>query len=188
VAKPKSVLLHQPARCVRILCGVALGAEGESVLRYAAGLAKACAGELLIVHAVPEISEAMLMVYGLDDSGEIELLPQAARRRICSMAASLDVPYRVEAKIGDVAGIVRRFAKQWHADLVVVGRGRTTDRWQFGANVGDIIARSPCPVITVSGGASVIRRPAKKAGRLTTFPEALRGGACISDVPREIAV
>jgi nucleotide-binding universal stress UspA family protein len=175
VAKPKSVLLEQPVRCKRILCGVPLGAEGESVLRYAARLAKAYGGELLIVHAIPEISEAMLMVYGLDDSGEIELLPHAAHRRISSMAAALDVPYRVEAKIGDVAAILRKFAKQWRADVVVVGRGRRTDRWQLGTNIGDIIVRSPCPVITVSRLASVIRPPGRRGGRVAALPAAPRG-------------
>jgi nucleotide-binding universal stress UspA family protein len=186
IAKPKSVLLEQPARCKRILCGVPVGAEGESVLRYAARFAKAYGGELLIVHAIPEISEAMLMVYGLDDSGEIELLPKAARRRICSMAASLDVPYRVEARIGDVAAILTKFAKQWQADVLVVGRGRRTDRWQFGANIGDIIVRSPCPVITVSRAPSLIRPPRGRGGRLAALPVVPRSGSFVGGVPREI--
>jgi nucleotide-binding universal stress UspA family protein len=151
-------------------------------------LADACGGELLIVHAIPEISEAMLMVYGLDDTGEIELLPEAARRRIVSMAASLNVPYRVEAKTGDVAAIVRRFAKQWRADVVVAGRGRRTDRWQLGANIGDIIARSPCPVISVSGAARAFRRPAGSPGRRRALVTSRPNGAFVPGVPRLMPV
>jgi nucleotide-binding universal stress UspA family protein len=157
VAKPQSITAEKPVRCKRILCGVELGSQGESVLRYASRLARACGGELLIVHAVPEISEAMLMVYGLDDSGEIELLPKAAHRRLTSMTATIDVPYQVEARIGDVAAILRKFAKLWRADVVVVGRGRRTGLWQLGANIGDIIARSPTPVITDPGSCRRIR-------------------------------
>lgn len=174
VAKPRSVRSEQPVRCKRILCAVALGAEGEPVLRYAAQLAEACGGELVIVHAIPEISEAMLTVYGRDDSGEIELLPEAARRRIRSMAASLDVSWRVEAKTGDVAALVRRFAKQWRADVVVTGRGRRTDRWQLGANIGDIIARSPCPVITVSGARRASRGRQDGEAAWRRFPRLAR--------------
>lgn len=162
VVKPKTVLSAEPVRCKRILCAVELGAEGELVLRYAARLADAYNAELLIVHAIPGISEAMLIQCGLDGSGRIELLPGAARRRIGAMAAPLNVSYEVQAEIGDVAAIVRRFARQWRADVVVVGRGRRADRWQHGANVGDIIARSPCPVITVPGEAWVGRRPAAR--------------------------
>jgi nucleotide-binding universal stress UspA family protein len=188
VAKPKSVQLEQPARCERILCGVALEPEGEAVLRYAARLAKACGGELLIVHAIPEISEAMLMVYGLDESGEIELLPQAAHRRIHSLAASLDVPFRVETKIGEVAAILRKFAKQWRADVVIVGRGRRTDRWQLGANIGDVIVRSPCPVITLPPSARFIRPARRRRGWLATLPGAPRDCDFVHSPPREITV
>lgn len=178
VAKPQSVTTERPVRAKRILCGVELGPRGESVLRYAARLAKACGAELLIVHAVPEISEAMLMVYGLDDSGEIELLPKAAHRKVSSMAAGIDVPYQVEARIGDVAAILRKFAKRWRADVVVVGRGRRTDRWQLGANIGDIIMRSPCPVITHAARARSIR----PAGYRTTR------GATLAAVPRRASL
>jgi nucleotide-binding universal stress UspA family protein len=172
VAKQQSVLTEEPVRCKRILCGVPLGAEGEAVLQYAARLAKACSGELLIVHAVPEISEAMLMVYGLDDSGEIELRPDTAHRRVSSLAATIGVPYQVETKIGDVAAILRRFAKRWRADVVVVGRGRKTGRWQLGTSLGDIIVRSPCPVITHVGDARSIRPAGGRETRLATLPAA----------------
>lgn len=188
VAKPSSVMSGQPVRCKRIVSAVALGAEGGPVLRYAARLADAPGGELLIVHAIPEISEAMLMVDGFDDSREVELSPEAARRRICSMAASLNVPYRVKTIIGDVAEVVRRLARQWRADVVVAGRGRRTDHWQSGANIGDIIARSPCPVIAVSGEARAIRRPAGPVRRLVTIPAPRPSSASVRGVPRLIPV
>jgi len=155
VAKPQSVRAGRPIRNRRVLCGVELGAEGESVLNYAARWAAAWDGELLIVHVVPGI----------------EFLPEAARRRIASMAAAIDVPWQAETQAGDVAETIRKFAKRWRADVVVVGRGRKTDRWQLGANIGNIIARSPCPVITCPGRSMRIRpRGHRMSRRTVNFP------------------
>jgi nucleotide-binding universal stress UspA family protein len=153
VAKPPSVRMARPIRSGRILCGVGLEAEGQSVLHYAARCAAAWNGELLIVHAVPEISEAMLMLYGVDDSAKIELLPRAAEQAISSMAASIDVPWQVKTQVGDVAETLRKFARRWRADVIMVGRGRRTGQWQLGANIGNIMMRAPCPVMIYPGRA-----------------------------------
>jgi hypothetical protein len=104
------------------------------------------------------------------------------------MAESLDVPYRVETETGDVAATLRKFAKQWRADVVVVGRGRRTNRWQFGANIGDIIERSPCPVITVSGGARLIRPHGRRDRDLAKVSAVPRDAAFIDGVPHETTV
>lgn len=161
--KPEAIRSERPVRCKRILCGVELGATGESVLNYAAQWAAAWGGELLIAHAVPEISEAMLTLYGLDESGEIELLPEKARRSIAAMATTLGVRCEVEAQVGDAAGILRTLAKQWSADVVIVGRGRGTDARRLGANVGDIIAQAPCPVIAYAERSRGGRPPGRRA-------------------------
>ena len=188
VAKPQSRTEERPVRCKRILCGVELGAQGESVLRYAAGLAKACNGELLIAHAVPEISEAMLMLYGLDDSAEIELLPRAAHRRLSSMAASIDVPYQVEATVGDAAAMLRKIAMRWRADVIVAGRGRRTDRFQLGNNIGDIIVRSPCPVIAFTGRVRSIRPAGRPKTRAASLSFVRRSAVFDGNLPQEMAV
>jgi hypothetical protein len=79
------------------------------------------------------------------------------------MAAAIDVPCQVETKTGDVAAILRKFAQRWRADVVVVGRGRRTDLWPLGANIGDIIRRSPCPVITHAARVKPIRSSGHRA-------------------------
>jgi nucleotide-binding universal stress UspA family protein len=162
-AKPEAIRSERPARCSRILCGVELGAKGESVLSYAAQWAAACAGELLIAHAVPEISEAMLALYGVDESGEIELLPEKARRGLAAMAAKIGVPCEVEAQVGDAAGILRTLAKHWSADVVIAGRGGGNNARRLGANIGDIIAQAPCPVIAYAERSCGGRPPRRRA-------------------------
>ncbi|MGE5644629.1 MAG: universal stress protein [Acidobacteriota bacterium] len=171
IAKPQFVQTERPIRFKRVLCGVDLGAEGRSVLNCAARWAEAWDGEILVVHAVCGISEAMLMTYGSGDSGEVELLPEMAHRKVASMAAPIGVPWQVKIEVGDVAEVLLKFAKQWRADVVIVGRGRRTGLWEFGTNIGDIIARSPCPVITVPHRAMRVRPAAHRIFRNTiAFP------------------
>lgn len=128
----------------RILCAVKLGAEGRNLLRYAAMWASALQARLLLAHAVPLISEAMLASYGLEDWGEIELMPKAAHRKIECMAEGIGVPYDVEVVTGGVVSNLKKLARRWGADLMIAGRGRKG----FGENAGEIIMRSPCPVIS----------------------------------------
>jgi len=158
VVKRRLVMANDTLSRRRIVCGIDLGKEGQAVLNYAGRTAAAWNADLVIVHAVPEMSDAMLMLYGLDETGEIELRPDAARRKITSMAAHIRVPFEVDVSIADPADYLRRAAKAHHAALVIVGRGRHTNEWSIGTNIGRIIARSHSPVITY--------RPRMLAGRM----------------------
>jgi nucleotide-binding universal stress UspA family protein len=137
------------------------------VLRYAAACAAAWGAQLLIAHAVPEMSEAMLLLYGLDDTGSIEVRPQVAHRRVAQMAVPIRTPYEVETPVGDVAPALRKLAKRWGADLLIVGRGRGNAQQGLGANIGDIVVGSPCPVLTYTGAS---RRPRPNGHRAYHFP------------------
>jgi nucleotide-binding universal stress UspA family protein len=99
----RSLSAARPFGCRRIVCGVDLGPEGQVVLRYAARLAATWQAELVIAHVVAGLSDAILMLYGLDEAGEIELLPETARQKVIGMAERLVVPYEVDVSIGDVA-------------------------------------------------------------------------------------
>lgn len=147
IAKPQAVEAGSSFRCGRILCGIQFGAEGRRVLDYAARWAGAWGAELLIVHVVPEISEALLYT-SLDYLGEVELNPQSARDRMAAMADMIDVPYQVESGMGGVSVVLRHMAARWRADVVIVGRGGAVDQ-RIGMNLEGIIERAPCPVIAV---------------------------------------
>jgi len=162
----RSLTNGEPYSCKRIVCGIELNTEGQEVLRYAARAAAAWNADLVIVHAIPGMSDAMLMLYGLDDTGEIELLPEVARRKIESMAAHIQVPFQLEVSIDDPAQYLRRAAKKHRADLVIIGRGRNTNPWSIGANIGEIIARSNSPVITYRPRTAT--RPTRGKGQQVT--------------------
>jgi nucleotide-binding universal stress UspA family protein len=145
----KSVLdLERPWSCKRIVCGIDITPEGRAVFHLAVKTAAAWNADLVIVHAIPGLSDAVLTRYGLDGSDSIEMLPNAARRTIRSMATNVTYPFNVEVTIGDPAETLSRATKKWRADLLIIGRGKHTNRWNVGANIGEIIARSRCPVIT----------------------------------------
>jgi nucleotide-binding universal stress UspA family protein len=158
-------------RSRRVLCGVELGVRGRKVVRYAARIAAGWDAALVIVHVTPEISEAMLAIYGLDETGEIELLPDEARQRLAPIAAEIAVPFELDITTGNVADCLRRAAKKHGAGLVVIGRGRQTGSARMGANTMEIISRSVCPVIAVGERNSKIAAIRGRAS-LRTFPAA----------------
>jgi nucleotide-binding universal stress UspA family protein len=168
VVKKDQMRADAAFRCRRVLCGIELGSDGANVLNYASKVARDWSAELSITHVIPDVNEAMLMVYGLDETGEIELAPDAVRRKLVAMAASVDVPYRIDISTGDVATELRNAAKRIQADLIIVGRGRRRNG-ECGGNIAEIIARSPCPVLTCSGALS-----GAAAGTHTTVRRALR--------------
>ena len=82
------------------------------------------------------------------------------------MAAHIQVPFQLEVSIDDPAQYLRRAAKKHRADLVIIGRGRNTNPWSIGANIGEIIARSNTPVITYRPRISV--EPTRGKGQQVT--------------------
>jgi nucleotide-binding universal stress UspA family protein len=134
--------------CKRIVCGIDVTAEGQTVLNHAIKVAAAWQADLMIVHAIPGISDAVLVRYGLDERDDIELLLDAARRKIRSMAARVKIPYQVHVEIDDPPECLRRALRKWSADLLIVGRGKRIGQWSVGANIARIVERASCPVFT----------------------------------------
>jgi hypothetical protein len=66
--------------CRRIVCGIDLSSEGQPVMKYADTLAVGCAADLVFVHAVPGLSDAVLAAYGLGEPEDVAVLPTAAHQ------------------------------------------------------------------------------------------------------------
>ncbi len=136
--------------CRRIVCGINLGKETATVLKYASDLAATWNAEMIVVHASPWLSGGTLD-YQLLNTDETVLLPQIALRRMLERDIGSDVSSALEVTTGDVADVLRNAALKHCADLLVIGRGTHTTPWQFGTNIGKIISRVPCPVLTYDG-------------------------------------
>jgi nucleotide-binding universal stress UspA family protein len=184
VAKKPYLRVDGPFSCRRIVCGIDVTPEGQAVLNHASKAAAAWHADLVIVHAIPGISDAMLARYGLDEGADIELLPEAARRKIWSMAARINIPCQVHVRIDDPAEYLLRTVKEWCADLLIVGRGKRTSRWSVGANIARLIERSNCPVITFAPG----RLAASRSNALHHLWTSWRNAALPSIVRRQSIV
>ena len=71
---------------------------------------------------------------------------------------------------GDVARVVRRATKENHADLVVIGRGISHERFgRMRTHVYSIIREAPCPVISVCGRCGFNNEDSHISGALPLF-------------------
>jgi nucleotide-binding universal stress UspA family protein len=135
--------------CRRIVCGIDLSSEGQPVMKYADTLAVGCAADLVFVHAIPGLSDAVLAAYGLGEPEDVAVLPTAAHQKVTAIAATAGITRRVDVSISDTVGTLHHAATRYSADLVVIGRGTHTNPLRLSAKVGDIITRLSCPVLTV---------------------------------------
>ncbi len=129
----------------QVICALDLGPASDAVLRWAHGRAGAFHSELTILHVEPR----------LDSPGE-EYFAHEWRRhllaRAAEAAAQLQSREGTHAQVivepGDVADAAARVVRKLSADLLVIGRGESTDA-RLGTHAYDIIRKSPCPVVSI---------------------------------------
>ena len=126
-----SLLNH--INCRNILCAVDDTEKSLPLIRRAAELARELTASLTLVHAVPLLLD-----------------PEIAQKGIAALQAAAGTKLRVSVAPGNVSDVVREAAVHHATDLIVIGRGRSKER--FGGlrtNAYAIIRDSPCPVLTV---------------------------------------
>ena len=133
----------------RVACAVDLHSHSEETLRWAAELSKACADDLLVIHAAPPIEVGA--TYG--DWFPPETREQAvahARQGVDALLAKVGCTAQVVIGCAEPVGFIRQAAEENYADLLVIGRsphqGLLTG---LRADSGAIIREAPCPVISV---------------------------------------
>lgn len=134
--------------CRRILCALDLTERSPGILEWATWLASEHQAELGIVHATEPLPQGYL-----SGSLEDELAQTAAgqaKRRVEILQVAAGAAGRIFVGPGDPAQAVACAAKDFQADLVVMGR-------HSGAGVAGYLRRhsyailreSPCPVISI---------------------------------------
>ena len=129
----------------QVVCALDLSPASGAVLLWANGRAAAFHSELTILHVEPR----------LDSPGE-EYFAQEWRRHLLAQAAEaaaqLQARNGTHAQVmlepGDVADAVARVVRKLNADLLVIGRGESSDA-RLGTHAYDIIRKSPCPVVSI---------------------------------------
>jgi nucleotide-binding universal stress UspA family protein len=134
--------------CRTVLCALDLSPRSQSVLEWAARLADEFDAKLGIVHATEPLPEAYL-------SGDLEgeltrSVVGNAERRIEIIQAAVGIAGPVFVKSGDPARTVACAAKQFNADLLVMGRHSAPGVTGYlRQSAWDILRHSPCPAISI---------------------------------------
>src|SRR5262249_27797018 len=106
--------------CRKILCAVALDDQNNCPLAWAAHLAGEYQAELGIVHAAPAVvTSAPGRFFNQEFSAS---LCADARKRIEDILAKRDIKATVLVGAGEPAGVVSDVARNFGADLLVIGR------------------------------------------------------------------
>ena len=121
--------------CERIICAVDETDRSIDTIECAGSLADNLKSSLMLVHVIRHADAAC-------ESG--------ARARIQELQRAANVSLPVCIAAGRVEEAVTQAAKGPAADLVVIGRGRSSEMLgSFLSHVYGIIRHSPCPVMTV---------------------------------------
>lgn len=139
-----------PARiaCQKVLCALDLGDRSQAVLEWADWLARERRAELRIVHASP-VAEAAPAGKYLDREFAASCTAEA-RTRIAEIQGAAGTSAQVDMAQGKVSEVVTCAAKDWSADLLVIGRHNGSGlAGHLHQNAYSIIGESPCPVLSV---------------------------------------
>jgi nucleotide-binding universal stress UspA family protein len=132
----------------RVLCAIDLGDRSPDVLAWAAFLAREHQAELRIVHATPALEAAAIGRY-LDDEFIVSLAAEA-KSRIAALQAAVGTNATIQIARGNPRPAVTSAAKEFSADLLVIGRHNSAGiAGRLRHNAYAIIRSSPCPVISI---------------------------------------
>ena len=123
-------------RCHKVLCGVDLGVRSRHIFEWALSFAGEDEADLGIVHATRFVEAPPLVA--------------EARSRIAALLADAGANASVLIDGGEPAKVVACAAKEFHADLLVIGRhSDSSDEGCLRHSAYAIIRESPCPVISI---------------------------------------
>lgn len=130
-----------------IMCAVDRTEDSIATMRFACRLAHDNQANLFLVHAIPGAEVAPEKYFDTDLRIYLE---QDARKTIAQLQESAGVAAPLCLGAGAVSHVVRDSALGHSADLVVIGRGRSTRTLgRLRSNVYSIVRDAPCPVISV---------------------------------------
>ena len=137
----------------RILVPVDFSDAAEGVVEYALDVARDRNAEVTLLHVVGMPTAPFDPAYGVAADPKVLLdLQDGAVKGLAQLAAKFPgTAVRTRVLVGSPSREIVREAKEWEADLVVVGtHGRTGLRHVFLGSVAENVVRlAPCPVLTL---------------------------------------
>jgi len=134
--------------CRRILCALDLGDRSQSVLEWAAWLAREYRASLGIVHATAELPPT---AYGWNLEEDYERsVSEQAKKRIDMLQTAAGTTGQIFIKYGGAAKVVAEAANEYAADLLLIGRHDGSGiSGYLHPNAYNILRDSPCPAISI---------------------------------------
>jgi len=137
----------EDVRLEKIAVGVDLRSQSERTLMWARRFAREVGAEMALLHVMPSLEGAAGEFYDPEWKQRME---ESARQEIRGLMARLGWEAPVLVASGEVAESVCRLAREWGANLLVIGRGSASGvLGRLRANAYSIIRQSTCPVVSV---------------------------------------
>jgi len=133
----------------RIACAIDLGPSSEGVLGWAHELSKACADDLIVIHAAPrvEVGGAYGDWFPPETIGQIT---QHGKEHVDALLARLDIKAEVHVASAEPVSYACKTAQGTNADLLVIGRSSHEGLLgRLQQHALGMIREAPCPVISV---------------------------------------
>jgi nucleotide-binding universal stress UspA family protein len=137
----------EDVRLGKVAVGLDLRSQSERTLMWARRFAQEVGAEVALVHVMPSLEGPGGEPLDPDWQRRMEA---AAEEEIGGLMKRLGWEAPVRIGSGDVPETVCRLAKEWGADLLVIGRGSASGvLGRLRANAYSIIRQSECPVVSV---------------------------------------
>ncbi|HXM53853.1 MAG TPA: universal stress protein [Candidatus Dormibacteraeota bacterium] len=139
----------------RIVVGLDGSPDGDAALRWAARLAAASGGEVVVVHAVEpppdDVRPLNLPRAILNEENWCEALTAEVEGAWCARLSEAGVRHRVRVVVGRAGPRLVEIAAEEHADLIVAGRGGQAELADVvhGGVASYLTHHAPCPVAVV---------------------------------------
>jgi nucleotide-binding universal stress UspA family protein len=159
----------------RILAAIDRPPTTSEVFEQALDLAKKEGARLMVFHCIRQASvadviplvanpiEADTSLFGVSDSQQLRLQQEVLQEQTeqdqewlqtyCQTAIAQGVPTEWDCKVGSRASSICDLARDWQADLIILGRGDLNGLKELfqGSVSDDVIHRAPCSVLVIQG-------------------------------------
>ncbi len=138
---------HDPTDIRHVMCAVSLWRKNQDLVRWAADFAGEYGAKLTLVHSIlpapPELPERFAFTW----HGEAKW---GADEGLRALVREMQLSAEVMVLEGEVESALVEAVKEFHADLLVIGRSHSTNRiGRLGSQSYGIIRHVACPVVSL---------------------------------------
>ena len=144
----KAIHPEQWLKLERIMCAVGLDWETDEILKQSAEFADQLGTQLIATHVITPVEEGLLP---LVDPGGPPMSTESIQKAMQDALDRTGVPAHIHVLVGEASRRVACAAKEYKADLIVIGKGGLPELpGRLGSHSYAIVRRAPCPVLCVS--------------------------------------